>query len=300
MRRPASAPETPGCHGVSDPVLGDRLHCSYEPAQIVTGEWTERHRKQYDAKGAVTVRVSESANIEFLRDLPGLLSVWGIGTLTDDTPVFDVRSLEQLVLYTRCKKPLAADRLPELRDLVIDGRPGLDSLRGHPSLRRLQVHGYGAGDIAGLGAPPLLQELALHGKWRPLGLTGLASLPALREVRLTETTVDDVSVLAACPRIQHVELNVRTSDRRPVDVSPLAAMPDLRSVAIGRRPVRGLETLLGAPRLIKFGVHWGAVAPEEQLAVQRLREEVREREERLMHATARGAPSRSANVEGEG
>ena len=278
----AASSNVPGWREVSHPVHGDRLEFDYTPTQIVTKVWTEWHRAKYDAKRAIAVNIGEAGDVEFVRELPGLRSVWVIDPLRDDTPVFDVPTLEQAVLYTRCKKPLVAERLPRLCDLIIDGRPGLESLDGHPSLRRLQVHGYGAGSSSVLGSPPRLRELALHGKWRPLDLTGLERLAALRSIRITEATLDSVAGVAKCPNLQHIELNVRTSDGRPVDVAPLADVADLRSLYIGRQPVRGLRALFRANKLVDVRFHGGAAGGEAGTVGMELSQQVREREESLM------------------
>jgi hypothetical protein len=159
----------------------------------VTRAWTDWHRERYEAKQAVCVRIQKADDIAVVTTLPRLLSLWVIDPLKDDTVAFDVVSLQELVLYTRSTKPLGVDRLPNLANLVIDGRPGLDSARSHPPLRAIQVHSHQELDLRWLGVPPRLQEVALHGRWRPLDVAAATQMTTLRALRVTKATMDDLS-----------------------------------------------------------------------------------------------------------
>lgn len=123
-----------------------------------------------------------------------------------------------------------AENMPGLRELSVITCPVADAsaLAGHPALEDLRFGGLGLADLAGVRRLPRLQQLLLMGMRRLESLSGLAEVPALRSL-----TVSDCAAFraleTALPGLE--ELRIVTSPSL-ADLSALAHSPGLRSLGL--------------------------------------------------------------------
>jgi hypothetical protein len=138
--------------------------------------WDEAARARYEYIAAEGVAVHGGQPLNFLTTLPRLRRVLVFDRTLDDSPVYDCPDLEDVVLFDSCATALQADRWPRLRRLQLDSRPGLESLRDHPTLQVLGVHGFRGHDIEWLGRPPALTSLVLAGRRQAFDVTSLRTV----------------------------------------------------------------------------------------------------------------------------
>lgn len=232
------------------------LRFEYLPHVGANRRWSDEKQRSYLELGAVAASIARPESLDFVRRLPGLLSfrinLYDVG---DDTPVFDVPSLQQLHLLDKCRRPLRAEALSDLRDLMIDDRPGLDSVSDHQHLRRLTVYGFRQQDVSWLGHPIVLRELHLVGRRQRVSLDGLPASDALRVIQLQDVVVEDLAPIVRCPGLEW--LTVEGTKEETVDLAPLAHATALRAVTVqevGR--VRHAACLLDLPYLEQVNF-WG-------------------------------------------
>ena len=81
-----------------------------------------------------------------------------------------------------------AESMPGLRELSVIGCPVTDAsaLAGHPALEDLRLGGLGLVNLAGVRKLPRLQQLHLMGMCRLETLAGLAEVPALRSLTVSD------------------------------------------------------------------------------------------------------------------
>ena len=205
----------------------------------MTGPWTDSLRARYLADTFDGLRVGHPhADLDFVRDLPGLRSVAVVAPVGDDTAVTGVRTVERLSLDDGCGLRLELSSLPRLRFLDLDDRDGLESVAGCEGLESLAVRGLRRESIPWAGSSPLLRAVHLHGTGQELDLAGLATCPGLGWLDLADVRVETFEPLLACTELAWVSL-------RNVTVASLRTLRDLPRLR--RLTLEGLRLDGGRP-----------------------------------------------------
>lgn len=165
-----------------------------------------------------------------------------------------------LALFGLMSRAPADSTLPKLREQITELDLVLLSqaypLDGFTALTRLSLHvgDEGTPDLTGFGPMPKLTHLKINGKrWGSSSAAGLTSLsglqaPALIEVDLSYSRVQDISALSLSPKITQLDL---TENAGLTDISGLAACaPGLITLNLnGCQQVSSLEVLKTAKKL---------------------------------------------------
>lgn len=235
--------------------------------------WTEQDTERYVSGGYDTVVLTpergDKVTLDFLRDLPNLRGIDIDGPVRDDTPVFDVPSLEVLTLLTRSKKPLRLDALPNLRELAVHDRPGLDGVAAL-TLRRLLVAGWRGADLTFLGDQPELGYLRVEGRKQRARLDGVERAPRLDELMVLDVCLESVEPLRGLANLRELHLTgvPGMPAEQPWDLSALAGKPRLAWFHAGHQgPIRSLAPLRDLPALTSVGVGVGAEILDGDLSV---------------------------------
>jgi hypothetical protein len=220
--------------------------------------WTDADTKGYASSGCDGVKyrarrpVARKASLDFLRDVHGLRAADLEGRFPDDTPAFDVPTLETLMLHTKCAAPLDLTHLPDLLEFGVDHRPNLEAIRGLASLAGLEVWEWEGGDLGFLGAKPALKSLRLEGTKNSAGsLAGIEDCPALEELTVLDTRLEGIEPLRALPALRRLQITQRRpSDGAPWDLSALTTAGDLTWLTLTFcGPVESVRPLLQLPAL---------------------------------------------------
>jgi hypothetical protein len=131
-------------------------------------------------------------NLEFAGDLPGLQYLEITGRVLDDTKAFVVSGLQEVVLRTRCKRPVPTEVAASLRRAAVDTRPGLANLAG---LEALTVWGWKETHLDFLTSARKLTSLDVEGQGQLLSLDALAAADRLMHLQLNGVGVTDLSPL---------------------------------------------------------------------------------------------------------
>ncbi len=131
--------------------------------------------------------------------------------------------------------------LPELRDLWIGlgDKHALEPLRGHPSLRRIELWpARGLDDIGFLADVPALHELRLEALSRVDALPLMPTASALRHIVLT--SMKDFTNVASFARLPHLEAFALWGIHKvaPSDLASLLESATLREVSVQLRSRR--------------------------------------------------------------
>jgi hypothetical protein len=207
----------------------------YKFWQVNDRLWTDADTESYASGGCDGVKyrarrpVARKASLDFLRSLRGLRAADIEGRFPDDTPAFDVATLETLMLHTKCAAPLDLTHLHALIELGVDHRPNLEAIRGWAALTGLEVWDWEGDDLRFLGSKPALKSLRLEGIKSSAGsLTGIEDCPALEELTVLDTRLVGLEPLRALSALRRVHITQSApSDGVPWDLSALARSGDL-------------------------------------------------------------------------
>lgn len=175
--------------------------------------WDEAARSRYDHIAAEGVAVHGGQPLDFLTTLPRLRRVLVFDRTVDDSPVYACADLEDVVLFDSCTAALQARRWPRLRRLQLDARPGLDTLRDHPTLETLGVHGFRGHDIAWLGRPPALSGLVLAGRRQPFDAASLRPVADALDTLTLDNMAFTEADLPDLPRLRNRLLKPTKTER---------------------------------------------------------------------------------------
>lgn len=249
-------------------VFGERLRY----IELV-GNWVAEVSEAYDQhecrglEWRIPRRGDKDADL--LKDLADLryLQLWA-GPGFDDSAVAGLREVKYLGLYTRAGNPLDLSRLTPAEWLEVDYRPGL-SMPAAASLRRVSVACFSGGRLSQIMQGVPLHELKVEGTKGspPLELDVFAEqLTSLRVVDLSVTSLQGFRA----PHLQELHL-LTSANTRELDLSPLRHCLELRRLHLrGPKSVRGLNVLLGLPKLEKVALIGVALDSDEARAIQAL------------------------------
>ncbi|RSM50527.1 hypothetical protein DMB66_43225 [Actinoplanes sp. ATCC 53533] len=223
-------------------------------APDIDGPWSDAAAERYVAgrHDGVHYRIPRGvkhASLEFLLPLPGLRYLSVQGSVTDDSAVNAIESLEHLTLLTRSKVPLAVDRLHRLHDLAVDAREDLTGIRGLPGLQWLYLAGWRGADVSFLGDKPRLVWLRLDGRPGRLRLDGIEGCSDLRELEVLDYRVPSLAPLRGLAAMERLWLcgPRRMPADNNLDLDDLAGMRHLRDLRLINAGVIG--SLAPLPRL---------------------------------------------------
>lgn len=221
------------------------------------GPWSRAAVERYNTGGYNGLlyrpeRGVKHKSLDFLLELPGLQSLTVQCRVADDSAVNEIDSLEHLVLLTRSNVPLAVDRLHELRNLVVDARADLSTIRSLTELQALCVAWWRGPDLSFLGDKPKLQRMRLDGRPARLHLDGIETCTALTSLEVLDYRIPTLTPLRPLTRLERLLVSGprKLPPDNALDLRDLGAMQDLRSLRfIMAGTVLSLHPLTALPHL---------------------------------------------------
>jgi hypothetical protein len=220
------------------------------------GPWGPAAEEQYVSEGYEGVfwrlpRSSKNVTVDALLNLPRLRFVEIQGPVVDDTPLFTVPTVEELILLTRNRQPVPdIASTSRLGRLGIDDRPRLDGLRAAPALRELLVWGWRGTDFGFVS--PDLTNLTMEGTRRVVSLSGLDQCHHLSRIRLTGTRVESLRPLAGLGHLRSIEIigHYRITEHVQLDLADLRLLSNLEVLTVTYGgTIRSLAPLTEMPNL---------------------------------------------------
>lgn len=187
-------------------------------------------------------------DIDFVAELPGLVSIRMLRGVSDCSAVSKVSGLVNLQLATDYKGPLPIAGLSRLRQLSMPYLPAVADVAGLTGLTELMVWFWPTGvDFDVLGPKPALTWLRLELKRNASVTAGaFAAMPNLRELRLYGGTVADVSGMERLTDLRVLEFN----STKISEVGFVGAMPALTELTMENSgEIATLAPLRGHPAL---------------------------------------------------
>jgi hypothetical protein len=174
-------------------------------------------------------------SLEDLLELPSLEYLNVTGRVKDDTAAFEVASLKELTLLTRCNVPVPLSLSSNsMGRLGIDDRPGKETVAALPSLRTLFISSWRTPDLSDLSAARGLTTLRLEGYEQTIRLDGIEGCTALEELHVDVMQVESLAPLTALSRLR--KLWIITNPTKPSDVildlNAVADLPQLQEVRL--------------------------------------------------------------------
>lgn len=203
-----------------------------------TGQPVEELRRQTTAKHAtgIDLRGGPDADVSWLPSIPNLMWVMSMDPLRNDEAVWDVSTLEALLLANSSRKPAHFDRLPSIRSVQLDWRKGLASASDHPSLEDLTVWRVADKDLSWFRAGETLWQLNLVARRSKaiLDIAG-ADLRGIQALTLDSVRAGDFSALRTATQLEGLGLDgvsLLSASARDDLLGSFATMPNLRQVVM--------------------------------------------------------------------
>lgn len=249
--------------------------------QVRRRTWSDANTRAYRQGGYDGVIYEPSGDpagmgVDFVAELDGLRGARFAGDVGDDTAVFAVDGVEELILESRARQRLALQGLRDLRSLTTLWRPGIETAAGLPLLRSLTVDHPRIDGLRFFAGFPALRELRLSLKrthefaaagpadesdldsfWVEGGIvsaTDEISLPSsVTQVVFDGTRGVDLGFVRRLPALTHLRLE--NCGEIP-SLVPLAEHPALRTLTIHNTAIGDGDTspLIGIPDLYYLGL----------------------------------------------
>lgn len=190
---------------------------------VESPSWADRFAAAYKAGDyeGVYLRVRKGlkiAGLDPLRLIPELQYVEVNGEVEDDSAVFSLGAVRELILLTRSQAAIPRIVATGLVRLGIDDRPGKENVASLSSLRSLAIWSWRDSDLRFLSGARRLVALHIEGNGQVISLQGIQ----------------------ACASLQKIEIDAM----RVVSLRPLADLPSLRRIwVIGQPQIAGDVTL---------------------------------------------------------
>ena len=211
------------------------------------------------------VTVLPTADLSWLSNLEELelLTISSGRTLTE-RPAFDPAVLSRCVRLTTLR--LEGYDVASISDLAASA----------PSLRNVELHYVGVGDVAGFDTFPQLGSLTLDGvapSSEGLDLSSWSVPPTITSLSLENDELDDLMMLAAATQLTQLSLK---RNRIP-SIEPLAALTSLTVLDLSFNPITDLTPLQGLTSLRSLTLQGVPFERTEGSATNRVLRELLER-----------------------
>lgn len=174
------------------------------------GPWSEAARREYLEGGfnglVLPSRSWRPADLEFLRDLPGLELFSLTSSLKRDTAAFEIETLRKLTLVTGSKAAVAMVPQAAMETVCLTHRPGLDIGGKWPSIKWLRIGMWLGADYSLLANAGVLEELRVEARRQAGSLEGLEALSRLRVLRTVNYSIGSLAPLAGLTQLEEVRL----------------------------------------------------------------------------------------------
>jgi hypothetical protein len=174
-------------------------------------------------------------DLDGLQNLRGLEYLNVTGPVKDDTVAFEIGSLRELALLTRCKVPVPRVVAAQKLDSVgIDDRPGKDAVASLPNLKSLFVWSWRAPDLNELSAAHGVTRLHLEGHGQVVSLDGIGQCTALEDVHLDVMQAESLAPLATLARLKKLWIinDPRKQSDVVLDLNAIAHLPSLQELRL--------------------------------------------------------------------
>lgn len=174
-------------------------------------------------------------------------------------PLVGLKTLQKLTL---CKmkvndldflKPLTNLSYLDISEVHTQTNEALNSLKNLEYLEITSVPNKKPDYFAFLNALPALTVLGIHGSL--YGNYSILKSPALRKLKsltLTGTQIEDVSVLADCTALEHLDLSFNNIH----DITPLASLHNLKSLNFSYNPLRNINPISALKNLTELNLDY--------------------------------------------
>lgn len=235
------------------------------------GPWeagaADRYRKgEFDGLSLSSGAEWAPADLEFLRELPGLRYLDVNAKVPNDLAAFHLDGLEDLTLVTGSRRAVPDVLQPSLRRLCLTDRPGIAVAERWPALERLRLGGWRGSDLEFLRGSERLSSVHLEGRRQHGRLDGIETCRSLVEFTSINYSIEDsaplrqlqgmreVKLMAAPPtqphrRISGADLAAASLEKiwisnadRLNDIDVLSALPRLRNLRLVRCHVTAEDT----------------------------------------------------------
>ncbi len=168
---------------------------------ILRGPWLAEYLPEFERVMPTRLIVHAAPDLEFLRDLPPLLSLEVHHLpLADIRPIASQPSLETLSINAYFKVGIDFAALSRLVNLHLDWGPGAETIVAAGNLEGLSVNRFPGLDLTLLRPLARLRNLRLAGGRKLASLNGIEAFSALQELRLLDlralSDIDAVSGLS--------------------------------------------------------------------------------------------------------
>jgi hypothetical protein len=243
------------------------------------GAWTDAAPRayvngEYNGVYYQFERAVRHTNLNFLRVLPHLRYVEINGRVTDDTAVFGLPNLEELILLTRCRRPIPEIRAP-LKRLAFDDRPGKERLATLSALQGLVVWGWRGQDLQFAAPIGSLEKIKLEATNQLISLNGLQSCRNLAELEILDARAISLVPLRELTHLRVLRLigSPDIDQEVVLDLSDIAGVAELEDVTITYAgAVKSLKPLLEMPRLREVRLRQTLVLDDDLSPLDRLPE----------------------------
>lgn len=226
-----------------------------------------RHSYRVGGHNGVSLRIANAhrlANVEFIDDFPGLEFIEVMGRVSDDSHVFEVDGVREVVLLTRCRKAIPPHVVPSLEAVGVDCRPGLGHLSSLPGLATLQIWNFRDADLTCLPESRSTSTLRIEAGNQEISLSGIESLPALAELEILQARVASLNPLRNLSKLRRLWLigdTAGASERTLVlDDLPRHSLEELRLTYQGS--IVSLSAVVDFPRLRDLRLRGTSIADE--------------------------------------
>lgn len=190
-------------------------------------------------------------DLEFLHHLAGLRCLRVQARVKDDTGAFLVPSLEELSLVTGSRARMPDAVQPELRNLVMASRPGIEVASRWPALESFRLGMWRGPDFRMLSGARKLVRFHAEGRRQTGSLSGIEGCVSIEHLTIVNGSIASTAPLRALSNLSELTLMARPPARphEKIDLSDLTESR-LRVLWISNAPeLQHVEVLLDIPFL---------------------------------------------------
>jgi hypothetical protein len=217
------------------------------------------------------------ADVAFLSELPGLRYVEVDGQVSDDTAMFGVSGLEEIILINRCRLPIPEIAAVGMKRLCVFGnRPGLERVSALGNLRDLIIYGWKGEGLRFLAGCKSLKKIRIEAAKQLFSLEGLEGCRQLEEIWLWDGRVGSLAPLCGLRKLKRLWLfgyhRMKQSATLDLsDIADLVQLEELRITFAGAGALKSLEPLTRMPRLREVRLRGTFVLDGDLSPLSRLR-----------------------------
>ncbi len=184
----------------------------------IVGRWKPRFVKTLQRRGATELWLNDmwgfaEGNLDFLKDVPFITSVDVVGCI-EDTGVLGLPTLRKISLQTDCNARIDFTKFPQLEELTVSKRPGVETAFRSKTITRLSVSSAPVRRTSELSDMTSLKKLILEPCRR------------LEEVDWLPEGIEELSIYSA-PKLTFNKLPDAAKSLRKLDIESCKNIRDL-------------------------------------------------------------------------